>query len=471
MPQTATNTTGSAAAAQPTEAARSAAPDQAGAVPAASTAGAPAVTVDVAVRSADILDLCERHGVGHMASGMIRSGATLDQARAQVLEAMATRSDAGGGHRNTRVETVADERQTRMAGIAEAIEHRINPNAQLTDNGRQFRSLSLIEIGREMIERSGGSARGLSRFEVAERMLQVRTGHQGTGDFGALLGNVAGRRLRAAYEQAPSTYQAWARRAPNAPDFRDITAVQLSGAPELLKTNEHGEFTYGQLGDSAESYKVITYGRIVALTRQAIVNDDLRGFERLLQAFGDSARRLENRLVYSQLTAGGAMSDGKVLFHAEHGNLGAGNTLSDIAALKAGRLAMRKQKGMQNETLNIAPQFLIVPAELEQIAYQLTSSNYVPAKADDVNEFRTGGRTALTPVVETLLDDASNKDWYLAAANGSIDTIEYAYLDGAEGPVTETRDGFEVDGVQIKARLDFGAKAIDWRGLYKGKGA
>ncbi len=45
--------------------------------------------------------------------------------------------------------------------------------------------------------------------------------------------------------------------------------------------------------DGAETYAVVTHGRIVALTRQAIINDDLRGFDRLVSAFGNSARRLE----------------------------------------------------------------------------------------------------------------------------------------------------------------------------------
>ena len=52
-----------------------------------------------------------------------------------------------------------------------------------------------------------------------------------------------------------------------------------------------------------------------------------------------------------------------------------------------------------------------------------------------------------------------------------IDTVEYAYLEGQEGVYTETRNGFEVDGTEIKARHDFTAKAIDWRGLYKNPGA
>ncbi len=425
-------------------------------------------------RAGDITELCARHGVATLAAGLIRGGNTVESARTAVLEELARRDAAAGGHRNTAVQTVRDEHETRMSGIAEAMLHRIDPRTPLTDNGRNFRGMSLVEIGRDMLEAAGQQTRGLSRIEIATRMLHVRgTGYQGTGDFSALLSNIAGRRLRSSYDQVPSTYQMWARRAPNAPDFKDITVVQLSGAPELLQTNEHGEFKYGTLKDGAETYKVVTYGRIVALTRQAIINDDLRGFDRLLTAFGDSARRLENRLVYAQLLGNPVMSDGKTLFHADHNNLGtgAGSVLDDIDALGEARAAMRMQKGMQGETLNISPRYLIVPAALEQKAYQFTSSNYAPIVPGQVNEFRAGGRTALEPIVEPLLDAASVTAWYLAADSGQIDTVEYAYLDGAEGPQIESEMGFEVDGVSFKARLDFAAKAVDYRGLRKSNGA
>lgn len=439
---------------------------------AAAPASAPAAPA-VDTRAADIADLCQRHGVAHLASGLIRAGGTVEAARASVLDELATRDAAAGGHRNTAVQTVRDEGETRMAGLQEALLHRIDPSSQITDNGRQYRGYSLLELGRDMIERSGGNTRGMVRMEIAERMLQVRSsGMQGTGDFGALLSNVASKRLRAAYEQAGSTYGIWARRAPNAADFKSMDVVQLSGAPDLLQTNEHGEFTYGALKDSGESYKVVTHGRIVSLTRQAIVNDDLRSFDRLIQAFGDAAARLENRLVYSQLLSNPTMGDGVALFHADHGNLaGAGSVLDNITKLGAARAAMRKQKGLQGEPLNLAPAFLIVPTDLEQIAYQFTSSQYVPSAPGEVNEFRSGGRTALEPVVEPLLDSASATAWYLAANANQVDTVEFCYLDGAEGPVIETKQGFEVDGVAIKCRLDFGAKVIDHRGLRKATGA
>jgi hypothetical protein len=50
-------------------------------------------------------------------------------------------------------------------------------------------------------------------------------------------------------------------------------------------------------------------------------------------------------------------------------------------------------------------------------------------------------------------------------------SIEYAYLAGNEGEQAETRAGFEVDGVQIRTRLDFGAGALDFHGVYANPGA
>ncbi len=428
---------------------------------------------DAAKRAADISEVCTRHNVGHLAAEMIRSGVTLDQARGKVLEELARRDSASGGHINVRTETVRDEMQTRMAGLQEALMSRVDARAQLTDNGRQFRGMSLLETGREMLSWHGVNTRGMDKMQLATRIMTFRSGGSlGTSDFSSLMANVASKRLRVGYEENPGTYTRWARRAPNAPDFKSVTVAQLSSMPDLLKVNEHGEFKYGSLSDGAETYALLTYGRIVTLSRQAVINDDLRAFDRMIASFGASSARLENRLVYSQLTANAAMSDGTALFHASHGNLASGGPSAlAFASLAAGRAAMRVQKGLQSEELNLAPSFLIVPASLEQTAYQFTSSQYVPAKAADVNEFRVGGRTALEPIVEPILDSNSATAWYMAALNSQVDTVEYCYLDGAEGPVVESEMGFEVDGISFKCREDFAAKAIDWRGLYKSAGA
>lgn len=447
--------------------------EQEAAEKAAAEKAAKAAAETEARRGADITELCTRHGVAQLAAGLIRGNATLDAARAAVLDEIGRRDAASGGHTNVRgIVTLSDETETRFRGIEEALLHRMDGRVKLTENGQQYRGMRLLEIGREHLERVGVSTRGKPQLELATLVMNHRSaGMLSTSDFASLLSNVANKRLRQSYEENPGSYTRWARRAPNAPDFKAMTVVNLGAAPDLLQVNEHGEFKYGAMTDGKETYSMVTYGRIVAFTRQAMINDDLRGFDRLIGAFGNSAARLENRTVYAILTTNAALSDTVALFHASHANLaGAGGAVS-VTTLGAGRAAMRLQKGLQSEELNLMPRYLIVPATQEALAYQYTSANYVPATAANINEFRAGGRTALEPIVEAVLDANSTTAWYLAAENGSVDTVEYCYLDGAEGPVIESEVGFEVDGMSWKCRLDFAAKAIDYRGLYKNAGA
>lgn len=425
-------------------------------------------------RAAEITALCTRAKMPELAEELIRAGKTVEQAGLAVLNARAAADEATGGHTNTtRVRTVTDEQDTQIRGLEEAIHNRVNPKAQITDNGRQYRGMSLLEMGRDYLQARGVDTRGWDRMRLATQILQYRSGGMlTTSDFSSVLANVAGKRLRQAYDENPGSYTRWARRAPNAPDFKSMSVVQLSAMPDLLQVNEHGEFKYGLLKDGAESYGLLTYGRIVAITRQAMVNDDLRAFDRMSTGFGSASARLENRTVYSILTANAALADTVALFHATHANLGSGAPSAlQFSSLVTARTAMRVQKGLQSEELNLVPSYLIVPAALEQTAYQLTSSQYTPAQQSNVSEFRSGGRTALEPVVEPVLDANSATAWYLAAANTQVDTVEFCYLDGAEGPVMETDAGFEVDGLSFKCRLDFAAKAVDYRGLYKSAGA
>jgi hypothetical protein len=439
---------------------------QTGGQPQAPVVAAPAA-VDVNARAAEISELCVRHGVPNLIPQLLRENADVDAARAKILDTMARNDAAAGGHRNVvNVQTVQDQFEVRMAGVEQAILHRLTPSVKLDDNGRQYRSMSLLEIGREWLEAQSVSTRGMDKLKLADTMLQHRSaGMHTTSDFASLFANVASKRLRNAYEENTGTYQVWARRAPNAPDFKSMSVVQLSGAPDLLAVPEHGEYTYGTMRDGATDYRVVTYGRIVALTRQAIINDDLRAFDRLTVAFGLAARRLENSLVYAELTA-------SALYSVPNGNngTGAGSALQ-LSSLSAMRTAMRLQRGLNGELLNVTPTFLIVPTTLEQTAYQLTSNQYVPAQQSNINEFRTGGRTGLEPVVEPLLDASSATAWYAAANSAAVDTVEYCHLDGAEGPQIESKVGWGVDGVEYKCRLDFAAKAIDHRGLYKANGA
>lgn len=389
-----------------------------------------------------------------------RAPMTRDALMANIGRRFAER-DSGATTIN-RISVTRDAGDTMRRGMEEYVLHRMSPGTQLADVGRQYRGMSLLRLAEEHLGAAGVNVRGLTPNEIAERSLHS------TSDFANILGNGLNRRLRTAYEENQPSYRRWARRAPNAPDFRSVDVLQLSAMPDLVKTNEAGEFRYGTATDGKASYAVVTYGRIIGVSRQLIVNDDLRALERMTTGFAGSAARLENRTVYAQITSNPVMPDGVPLFHATHGNLGSG--VIAPAGLGAMRKDMRLQKGLQGEELNLMPAHLLAPATQEQLAYQYTSSQFVPAKATDVNEFRAGGRTAVDPIVEAILDADSTTAWYGAANNAAIDTVEYCYLEGSEGVQMSSRVGFTVDGVELKASLDFAAAVIDHRGLWKSTG-
>lgn len=405
---------------------------------------------------------------------MIDEGHSLEIACRHIVDAVAEAKKAPPTNATRTVEIVEDERVKLRSAVSAAIAHRANPVGDLPNNGAgDFRYLPLSRIAEEVLRHEGVSVRGLPVAEIVRRAMQS------TSDFAYILADASNKRLRQAYMENVPSYARWARRAANAPDFKTINVTQLSGAPDLDKVLEGGEFKRGKVSDSKETYSILTYGKILAISRQAVVNDDLSAFDRLPVALAASSRRKENAIVYALLTANAAMTDGGNLFNATaittaggHANLGTGTgSALSATSLTTMRTAMRVQKGLASEPLNIAPAFLIVPAALEQTAYQLTSANYVPATQGNVSEFRAGGKTALEPVIEAVLDGNSSTAWYAAARPGEVDTIEFCYLDGSEGLYLEQQVGFDIDGIELKARLDFAAGVIDHRGLYKANGS
>lgn len=424
-------------------------------------------------RISEITALCQRHGVGgDVSQRLIADGANLDAARAAILEHLAGESDQNGRRSEPVAGTVRGDDQRGMAyrsAMTEAIMHKLDPKNPLTDAGREFRGMRLFDMARECVERSGVSTRGMHTMDVAAHALGLRAGigYHSTSDFPQILGTVANRTLRTAYDAFPKTFTRFARRA-TISDFRPISRVAVSGAPELQKVLEGAEFTYGTMGATAEVIQLATYGRIIAITRQALINDDMDALSRIPAAFGARASQLEGDIVYAILMENPTMADGQPLFHASHGNLGTAATINETsvaAALKA----FTQMKGVDGAPVRVLPRYLIVPAagprllEAQKLVAQVTA-----AKQDDVNVFAGSFEIVADP---RLIPTSGQDPWFLAADPAMIDTIEYAYLEGQDGVYTETRQGFEVDGTEIKARHDFTAKAIDWRGIYKNPGA
>jgi len=421
------------------------------------------VVADERARIAGILDATRKLGLDPaVGDDLVRRGVALDDARGLLIDQTAERDRAVETRPHIRMGEL-DECKTRCAAVETALLHRFDPHRYaLSEPAREWRGYSLIEMARTFLEGEGVRMRGFSRDEIATRALHT------SSDFPNILAAVTNKTLRDAYDVAPRTFQLIARRA-TAADFKDIHRVQLGEAPQLEKVNESGEFKRGSIGEAKERYRVETWGKVIGITRQVIINDDLDAFTRVPSLFGTAAATLESDVVWGIITSNPTMGDGTALFHANHKNLTDTGTALDVANLGKARAAMAKQTGIDGKTvLNIRPVFLVVPSSLELTAEQLLAQNLVPAESKNVvpQSIRS-----LSVIAEPRLDTTSGAvPWYMFASPAAIDTIEYAYLEGADGVYIETRIGFDVDGIEIKARLDFGAKAIDWRGLYKNAG-
>lgn len=395
--------------------------------------------------------------------GQIDGGANPDTARRAAFEALANRSASPIRTEQVRVEMGGsqDDPALRARQMGEALYARINPRHELSDPARRYAYSTPVDMAKELLTLRGESTMALSPASLVTRALHT------TSDFPIVLGDTVGRVLRDAYQAAPSGIRRLGRQT-TARDFRSVNKIMLGEAPLLEKLNEHGEIKAGTMAEAREAYKVETWARKIGITRQVLVNDDLGAFSDLARRMGQAAAETEARILVTLLEAGSGngptLSDSKTLFHADHGNkAGTGAVISD-ATLSAARLALRTQKGIEDRTIRVTPRNLLVPPALETTAEKWLAS-IAPATAADVNPFSG----SLSLVVEPRLSSATR--WYVTADPGEIDGLEFAYLSGAEGPQVESRSGWDVDGVEIRVILDFGAGFIDHRGWFMNAGA
>lgn len=416
-----------------------------------------------------------------IADKLIADGVSLVNAQTRVFEELAKRDAPNAGPRvgsgPAHQVMMGDDPFVHVrGGIENALLHRVAPHSfKLDDVGRQYRGLTMLDTGRLYLQAQGIRTTGLSKMELAGMALGLNTrgGMHTTSDFANLLADVASKTLRQAYQEAPQTWRPIARQV-TLPDFKAVKRLQLGEAPQLLQVDEHGEFTRGTIGEGKEEFQLATYGRIFAITRKALVNDDTDAFGRIPMLFGRAARNLESNLIWLQILSNPTMGDSVALFNATHANLAGSGAAIDVTTIGAGRAAMRKQTGLDASTLlNLNPKYLIVPPAKETIADQFVSTNLLASAAGSVNPFAGRLEVISEPRLEVGIGATagSGTAWYLAATPDQVDILEYGYLEGEEGPMVESRVGFDVDGIEIKCREDFAAKVIDFRGLYKNAGA
>lgn len=398
-----------------------------------------------------------------LAETHVAAGTTLDEFRAIALEALAERSESfpTQGHRS---EITRDETQTFRDGMTEALLDRGGiETLKANSPGHNFRGVAaggLLRMAEQCVRRMGKNPDRMSRSEIAE------LGLHSTSDLPYVLQSSSEKSLRAGYAAAPSQWQKIAAKR-TASNFKTQREIMLGMTATLPRVAENGEYKGASISDGQETWQVYTYGNILGITRQMIINDDLGALTTLPQQMGRKAGIRQSNLVWAVVTANAALADNYALFSTNHSNYTSSGTAISVDSLGVGRKLMRVQTDAGADYIDIEPRYLVVPAAKEQLARQYTSNAFQPATNGNINPWAG----TLEPFAEPRLDATSTTAWYLFADPAVAPVLIYAYLDGNEGIRQDSRIGFEVDGVELKISMDFGCGAIDYRGAYLNAGA
>jgi phage head maturation protease len=363
------------------------------------------------------------------------------------------------------VDVTRDEGDDLVDGLRDAIAYRTSLIRKPTDNGKRFMGATVIDMAKAVLERDGISHVGLSRDSIFSRALHTTT------DFPDLFTSTAERTLASGYAEEEATWMPFCRQQ-NLPDFRERTEVEVFGSMLPSPLRENGEYTHRSFSTSKGGWSITTYAMAIQFSREMAINDDLSALTRVPEMIGRGFRRLESNMIYELLTTGSegavCMRDAITLFNAAHNNTGTGAI--SIEAIGDLMKAMRLQQSPSGDRLNIRPSYLLVPAAIETVARQFLNGTYFPTKKVG-NEGPNPYANSMELIVEPRLDDKSATQFYGIASPGQSENIFYGYLEGQEGPVVDSEELRDPDGLKIMARFDFGATVVNHRGFYRSSGS
>lgn len=283
-----------------------------------------------------------------------------------------------------------------------------------------------------------------------------------TSDFPAILADIANKQLETTHKQRPATFLKWAAKG-TLQDFKPTSFSRLIPPGSLPEIGESAEYNYLKIEDSEETVRMKTFGGILALTRQVIINDDLNAFTDRTRILSQTANVTQSKTVTGALIGNSKLSDGVEVFHANRGNLltGASSALSadSLAQAVAG---VRRFKNGDGEPLLIEPKYLVVGPGNERLAYQLVYSNSDPSSANSgaANFFKTIGlEVVVDPLIESSsITGGSLKAWYLLPDPELTPVIRYFTFPGSSlAPFIVGQTQWNNDALEMKVRTDLAA--------------
>ena len=334
--------------------------------------------------------------------------------------------------------------------------------------GNRRDRLDTSDINRQILAESCGGGAG---FDSSLRSTESVV----SGTWNTILGDAITRRMVAEYAQ-PSL-AIWRQVVSSivpVNDFRTQRIERLGGYGVLPVVNQGAPYQpLSSPGNEEVTYAINKKGGTEDLTLETIANDDLRAIARIPVKLGLAAAQTLFRFVWDTLATNANIYDSTALFAAGHNNLDAGNTLSQTN-LSFGRKRMRKQSafGDSNDILSVVPKFLVVPSDLEELAFQLCTSAVAipatPAGAANTPNIHQG----LTPIVIDYFTAAAT--WFLIADPAMVPTIEIGFYQGREDPdllvQSDAQVGsvFTADKITYKIRHIYSGAVLDFRSWYRG---
>jgi hypothetical protein len=408
-----------------------------------------------------------------VAAGLADPRMTVEQAQARLLQRLpngATPLAATGARAGETVVT-RDENDTRRDRVAAGILARagILTGAEATaarqDNPAAHQPLYVLAENSLIV--AGIQTRNMDRDQISRMALA-----QSTGDFPIILENVLHKMLLTAYRLQQFTWSRFCATG-SLTDYRPHNRYHMGSFSDLKPVNESGEYENGVLSDAAkETIQGSRKGRILQLTPEVLVNDDLGAFSRPTTALGQAASRTIEKHVYSVLALnsgmGPTMSDGKTLFHADHGNIADTGGAPTIALIDAGRQKMAQQMDVGgNDYLDIVPAIFLGPLSLGSTARELNAQEY-----NDESNKQQRKPNVVRGLFSDVIDSPrlSGTAWMMFADKDLEPVIEVAFLNGVQTPTLEQETNFRTDGLSWKVVHRYGVGAVGWKGAYRNAG-
>ncbi|MDZ5764149.1 ClpP-like prohead protease/major capsid protein fusion protein [Stenotrophomonas maltophilia] len=444
------------------------------AAPGAAATSAPAATVEqvmaaISARNAAIRTVFagfrEVSGVQALEAECLADAAiTEDVARGKLLAKLAASGQplAGGFSITDVVPEEDNQRRAQVNALLARAGVLTGADAETARNGNPYAHTTLLALAERSLIQAGVNTRGMDREQIARGVLAVQT----TSDFPVLLENVLHRVLVGAYNLQQFTWTRFCATG-TLSDYRPHSRYHLSSFSDLKPVNEAGEYENGVLGDGeVETIKGARKGRILQITPEVLVNDDLGAFVRITTALGQAAGRTIEKDVYDVLKQNGGlgpvMKDGHTLFHEEHGNIAAGAAVS-VDSFDAMRQMMALQMDPGgNDYLDISLSRFLGTVAMHGRATLVNNSEYNPDVTGKFQVNNTSRATFSDIITSPRL--GTGKGWYGFADPNVEPVIEVAFLNGVQTPVLEQETNFRTDGLSWKVVHKYGVGAVGWRG-------